>query len=126
MSLAKNYQEKIVPQRITLAGSADDEFVVQKADGTQVLVVTGDGKIGHNGGTPVGKGAALTTAVVAPGSFTHTAPGADDYAFQGVTQTTPFGYVNANEGNSHLKATQNLLQRVADIEARLQAAGIIL
>lgn len=56
--------------------------------------------------------AALTT-------ITHTAPAADDFAIQGITSSTPFGFVSANEGNTVLKVIANLQVRLANVEARL-------
>jgi len=66
------------------------------------------------------KGAALTTQLT---SITATAPGTPDYAIADLTQTTPFGFVSADEGQTVLKVILNLQTRVAELEARLQASG---
>lgn len=68
------------------------------------------------------KGAALTAQLT---TITSTAPGTPDYAIQDLTQTTPFGFVTKDEGNSVLSVIANLQTRVAELEARLQALSLI-
>jgi len=119
------FQEKIAPQRITLSGGPDDEFVIRKKDGTAVFTVTGDGKIGWNGAAPAAKGAALTAVQVASTGFTHQAPAPGDYTIANPLQNTGFGFSTADEMNSVLAVIKNLLVRSEQVEARLQAAGII-
>ena len=58
-----------------------------------------------------------TTALT---TITHTAPGTADYAIQGITSTTPFGFVSADEGNSVLSVIKNLQLRVAELETGVQ------
>jgi len=70
-------------------------------------------------GTPVVRGAALTTQLT---SITHTAPGTPDYAIQNMTQTTPWGFATQDEGNTVLSVILNLQTRVAELEARLGSA----
>lgn len=126
MSTPKSgFQEKIVPQRLTLTGGPDDEFVIRKKDGTSVMTITGDGKIGYNGSAPAVKGAALTAVQVASVGFTHTAPSPGDYLIAAPLQNTGFGFSTADEMNSTLAVIKNLIVRNEQIEARLQAAGII-
>lgn len=79
-------------------------------------------KIAFYGGTPVTQGAALTAQDT---TITHTAPGTADYAIQGITSTTPFGFVSADEGNTVLKVIANLQVRLAQVEARLEAVNLI-
>lgn len=67
-------------------------------------------------------GAALTPQLT---TITHTAPSSDDFAIQNLTQTSPFGFVTADEGNTVLKVIANLQTRLAEVEARLEAAGIV-
>lgn len=74
---------------------------------------------------PVSQQAALTAAVVAAASFTHTAPSGDDFAIQNLTQTTPYGFVTRDEGNSVLKCVQNLLKRVEELETKLTNYGLL-
>ena len=67
-------------------------------------------------------GAALTVQLT---TITHTAPGTPDYAVQNLVQNTGFGFVTADEGNSVLKALANLQTRLAEVEARLEAMGLL-
>jgi hypothetical protein len=68
------------------------------------------------------KGAALTAQLT---TITSTAPVTPDYAIQDLTQTTPFGFVTKDEGNSVLSVIANLQTRVSQLESRLQALGLI-
>lgn len=72
--------------------------------------------------TYAAKGAALTTQLT---TITSTAPGTPDYAIQDLTQTSPFGFVTKDEGNSVLAVIANLQARVAQLESRLQALNLI-
>lgn len=58
----------------------------------------------------------VPTGTAALTTITHTAPGTPDYAIQNLTQTTPFGFVTADEGNSVLKVIANLQARVTELE----------
>jgi hypothetical protein len=80
------------------------------------------GTAGFYGTTPVVQGAALTTQLT---SITSTAPGTDDFAIQDLTQTTPFGFVTKDEGNTVLAVIANLQARLAQVEARLETVGLI-
>jgi hypothetical protein len=80
------------------------------------------GTAGFYGTTPVVQGAALTTQLT---SITSTAPGTPDYAIQDLTQTTPFGFVTKDEGNTVLVVIANLQARLAQVEARLETVGLI-
>lgn len=83
-----------------------------------VLDIETGGKVLANGT----QGAALTAQLT---TLTHTEPGTPDYAIQALTVTTPYGFVTADEGNSVLKAIANLQTRLAEVEARLEALGIV-
>lgn len=85
-----------------------------------------DGALNHDGTTvglygtvPVTQGAALTAAET---SITHTAPGTPDYAIQDLVNTTPFGFVTKDEGNTVLQVILNLQTRVNELEARLDTS----
>lgn len=78
--------------------------------------------VGFHGATAVDQGAALTAQLT---TITFTEPGTPDYAIQGVTSTTPFGFVSADEGNSVLKVIANLQARLAEVEQRLEEKGLI-
>ena len=80
------------------------------------------GTAGFYGTTPVVQGAALTTQLT---SITSTAPGTPDYAIQDLTQSTPFGFVTKDEGNSVLAVIANLQARLAQVESRLETVGLI-
>lgn len=80
------------------------------------------GTAGFFGTTPTTKPAANTAALT---SITSTAPGTPDYAIQDLTQTTPFGFVTKDEGNSVLSVVKNLQTRVAELETKLQALGLL-
>lgn len=86
-----------------------------------VIGVAG-GTVGFFGTTPVSEGAALTTQLT---SITSTAPSTADFAIQDLTQTTPFGFVTKNEGNTVLAVIANLQTRVAQLELRFQAYGLL-
>lgn len=68
------------------------------------------------------KGAALTAQLT---SITSTAPGTPDYAIQDLVNTSAFGFVTKDEGNTVLSVIANLQTRVAQLESRLQALGLI-
>lgn len=68
------------------------------------------------------KGASLTAQLT---TITSTAPGTPDYAIQDLTSTTPFGFATKDEGNTVLSVIANLQARVAQLESRLQALGLI-
>ena len=86
-----------------------------------VIGVAG-GTVGFFGTTPVSEGAALTTQLTA---ITSTAPSTADFAIQDLTLTTPFGFVTKNEGNTVLAVIANLQTRVAQLELRFQAYGLL-
>lgn len=75
--------------------------------------------VGFYNTTPITQGAALTATST---SITHTSPGAADYAIQDLTNTTPFGFVSKDEGNTVLSVILNLQTRVNELEARLNAS----
>lgn len=65
---------------------------------------------------------ALTTALT---TLTYSEPGTPDYAIQNPTTTTPYGFVTSDEARSVLKVIANLQTRSAEIEAILQANGLV-
>jgi len=68
------------------------------------------------------KGAALTTQLT---SITSTAPGTPDYAIQDLVNSSAFGFVTKDEGNTVLSVIANLQTRVAELETRLKALNLI-
>lgn len=74
------------------------------------------------GGSAVVRGAALTAQLT---TLTHTAPGTPDYAIQDLVDSSVgacFGFATKNEGNTVLAVIANLQTRMAELEARLNAA----
>jgi hypothetical protein len=58
-------------------------------------------------------------------TLTHTAPSTPDYAIQALTNSTPYGFVTADEGHSVLAVIANLQARVSELETKLKAHGLI-
>jgi hypothetical protein len=81
------------------------------------------GTLGFYGKAPVAKGAALTAQLT---SITIAdAAGTPDYALQALTTTSPYGLATQAEAITFLYVVQNLQVRVAQLEARLTAYGLI-
>lgn len=78
--------------------------------------------VGFWGKAPVDQPAALTAQVT---TLTHTEPGTPDYAIQDMINTSAYGFVTKDEGNTVLKVIANLQTRLAEVEARLEECGII-
>lgn len=99
--------------------------VYQKQGGDELVVASG-GAINVEAGGKIlvdgAQGAALTAQLP---TITHTAPSTPDYALQNLVQNTGFGFATADEGNSALKVIANLQVRLAEVEARLEGAGIV-
>ena len=66
--------------------------------------------------------AANTTALT---DITFTAPGSPDYAIQDLTNSSPFGFVTKDEGNTVLSVVKNLQDRVSELESKLQTYGML-
>lgn len=99
---------------------------VHRTQGGDELVVKSGGVIDLQTGAVVKangtQGAALTAQDT---TLTHTAPGTPDYAIAALTQTSPFGFVAADEGHTVLRVVANLQVRLAEVEARLEALGLV-
>lgn len=104
---------------IIMADAAD--IVVNATTGTKIGTATTQ-KLGFFNAAPVVQQTALT---VQSTTITHTAPGTNDFAIQALTQTTPFGFVTSDEGNTVLLVIANLQTRVAEIQTKLQALGFL-
>lgn len=109
--------------------AADTTYLpkVQHRDGGDTLVIASGGVLDiETGGiikTNGTQGAALTTQLTA--ITPADAEGTPDYAIQAITQTTPFGFVTAQEAITVLYVIKNLQTRLAEVEARLEAAGFV-
>lgn len=112
-----------VPSDGTSGYSAGCVFVKSGGTGNKVIYV--------NNGTsascafkpvpsvgPVAVTAALTT-------ITSTAPGAADYAIQNLVNTSAYGFVSQDEGNTVLAVIANLQTKVAEFETILRNANLI-
>src|SRR5262245_17355215 len=96
-----------------------------KQGGDELVIASGGKLTVESGGqVPAGgrQGAALTSQLT---TITHTAPGTPDYAVQALTDSGGFGFVTADEGHLVLAVIANLQTRLAEVEARLEGAGIV-
>lgn len=66
--------------------------------------------------------AALTTALT---TITFSAPGTADYAIADLTNSSPYGFASANEGQTVLSVIANLQARVNELENALQTLGLL-
>lgn len=114
-----NYQTKVYEKQ------GGDELVV--ASGGKITVESGGvldiltgGVLKANGTQGAALTAQLTTITPAD------AEGTPDYAIAAITSTTPFGFASAQEAITVLYVIQNLQMRLAEVEARLEAAGIVI
>lgn len=99
-----------------------------------IFIDTDSAALYRNAGTaasadfdPLALGAVQSAALTAAkAAFTIAdAEGTPDNAIAAVTSTTPFGFSNAAELITLLYKVQNLHVRVGEIEAALEAAGIV-
>lgn len=88
--------------------------------GNEVAAVLDSAAVIAGLGTP---GAALTAQLttITPADD----DGTPDYAIAAITSDTPFGFASAQEAITVLYVIQNLQVRVAELEARLEALGLI-
>lgn len=96
-------------------------IVVDTTTGTEIGTAAAQ-KIAFHGATPVDQAAALTAQET---TVTHTAPSTADYAIQALTQSTPFGFVTADEGHTVLQVIANLQARMAEVETALVDKGLV-
>lgn len=78
--------------------------------------------LGFFGVAAVVRPTALTAQLT---TLTHTAPGTPDYAIQSLTNASGYGFVTADEGATVLSVIKNLQDRVAQLETKLQALGLL-
>ena len=109
-----------------MADGTYKSLVYRKQGGDEMVVASG-GEINIESGGIISadgtQGAALTTQLttITPAD----AEGTPDYAIAGITQTTPYGFVSAQECITLLYVVKNLQVRMAEVEARLEAVGIV-
>lgn len=99
----------------------DKNIILGTTTGTKIGTATTQ-KLGFYNATPIVQPTALTTALT---TITFTAPGTPDYALQDVTNTTPYGFVDAEELRTFISVVKNLQDRVNGLETKLQALGLI-
>lgn len=104
------YQPKVYKK------SGGDQLVV--ASGGSINLETG-ALILVDGAQPAALTAQLTTITPAD------AAGTADYSIAAVTNSSPFGFSNAAEVITLLYVIKNLQVRQAEIEARLEALGLV-
>jgi hypothetical protein len=73
-------------------------------------------------GNPYIEQTALTTQLT---TITATAPGTPDYAIQDLTNSSGYGFVTSDEGQSFLKVVLNLQTRVGELETKLQTLDFL-
>lgn len=111
---------------VTVSGDltiADTKNIITgTTTGTKIGTTTSQ-KIGFYNTTPVVQPAALTAQLttLSPAD----AEGTPDYAIAALTSTTPFGFAAAQEGITVLYVIKNLQVRLAEVEARLEALGLV-
>jgi hypothetical protein len=93
-----------------------EEIVV--ASGGKLNIETG-GQIVVDGTQGAALTAQLTTITIAD------AAGTPDYALSALTTTSPYGLATLAEAVTLLYVIKNLQTRMAEMEARLEAAGIV-
>lgn len=97
-------------------------IIIDTTNSNEKLTLGASGqKIGFYGTTPAAQAAAMTAQLT---TITFNAPGTPDYAIQGMTNTGPFGFVTADEGDSVMKVIANLQARMAEVEAILEGVGL--
>lgn len=98
------------------------EYTDSGNDDGQCIGQSATEKVGFHGATPTVQGAALTAQLT---TITFSEPGTPDYAIQAPTNSSPYGFVTADEARSLLKVVANLQTRLAEVEARLEGKGLI-
>jgi hypothetical protein len=73
-------------------------------------------------GNPYVEQTALTTQLT---TITASAPGTPDYAIQDLTNSSGYGFVTSDEGQSFLKVVLNLQTRVGELETKLQTLDFL-
>jgi hypothetical protein len=81
-----------------------------------------DQKLGFFNATPVVQPTELTDELT---TITHTAPGTPDYAIQDLTNSSPYGFVTQDEGNTVLSVIANLQTRQNELETKLASLGLL-
>lgn len=94
-------------------------------DTTNAAVYQNTGTSSSATWTPRGQGAQSAALTAAHATLTQAGTDSGDVAVQALVQNTGFGFVNAAEGEAVIACVLNLMVRVGEIEAALEAAGIV-
>lgn len=116
MGMGHNLIEKL--QSLDNQSASGTDLALDNLDVT-VQSLTADGAVIGGGTVGAALTAQLTSITIAD------AAGTPDYALQALTTTLPYGLATAAEAITLLYVIQNLQVRLAQVEARLEAAGII-
>lgn len=106
----------------TTVTTSNETQTPKSADGLAVGQSSTD-LVGFWGATPVDQPASLT-AQLSTITMADTA-GTPDYTIQAITTTSPAGFADIQELISFCYVVRNLQVRLAEVEARLEEAGII-
>lgn len=101
-----------------------DKFTVAAASGNTAVAGTlaVAGNVGFYGHAVAAQPAINTAALT---TITFTAPSSADYALQDLTDSGGFGFKTKDEGNSVLAVIANLQTRVAELETKQKAVGLM-
>ena len=106
---------------------ADYNTKVYHKQGGDELVVASGGVLNLEAGAIIAaagtQGAALTAQL--PTITITDAAGTPDYALSALTTTSPYGLATAAEAISLLYVIKNVQTRLAEVEARLEAVGVV-
>lgn len=109
-----------------MADATYQPAVYKKQGGNELVIASGGvlnietgGQIQVDGSQSAALTAQLTT--IAPAD----AEGTPDYAIAAVTNSTAYGFASAQEAITVLYVIKNLQERLAEVEARLEAAGLV-
>jgi len=99
----------------------DKNFIFGTTTGTKFGTATNQ-KFAFWNKTPIVQPTALTAQDTA---LTHSAPGTPDYVIADLVNVSGYGFTTLDEGLSVLKVIANLQTRVAELESKLQALGLL-
>ena len=96
-------------------------IITDTTTGLKIATATNQ-KLGFFNSTPIVQPSALTAQET---TLTFTEPGTPDYAFQDVTNTTPWGFAVGDELRTFIGVVENLQVRVAELESKLKSLGLV-
>ncbi len=99
--------------------------VYHKQGGDELVVASGGAINIETGGAITGNGTQGAALTAQSTSITHTAPVTPDFTIQDLINTSAYGFATKDEGNTVLAVILNLQTRLAEVEARLEAVGIV-